>query len=327
MSIRYTLIGMLTFLTAIVTYASYSSLYDLENINKNVLEYKLNTVPAVKLLGELNADIGHFRYIEAEHIFTQDQEKILEKDRDLARVLNKIFEHMQGYETLDNTAEEVKAYQSFIAGWARYLQLHPIIMDLSRVQRDDEAAVVYEGAMGVMFDEVTQILDEALAKQQVIANQQGVSAQRKYEAARFALLVGLSLCMLVSCCATAYAVWGVSSPLTTLTNAMKQLADGELDIELPGLGRNDEIGKIANAVRRFKINTAERANALDEARQAAEAAAAAKANFIASMSHEIRTPLNGVLGMAQALHADDLRGDQREKVDIILDSGWRLTTE
>jgi CheY-like chemotaxis protein/nitrogen-specific signal transduction histidine kinase len=64
--------------------------------------------------------------------------------------------------------------------------------------------------------------------------------------------------------------------------------------------------------------------ALEEAHRAAQAAAAAKSNFLASMSHEIRTPLNGVLGMAQSLHGDHLTDAQREKVSIILDSGTML---
>ena len=65
--------------------------------------------------------------------------------------------------------------------------------------------------------------------------------------------------------------------------------------------------------------------ALIEAKQQAEAATIAKSNFLASMSHEIRTPLNGVLGMAQSLVSDGLLTDQREKVDIILESGRTLT--
>jgi len=65
--------------------------------------------------------------------------------------------------------------------------------------------------------------------------------------------------------------------------------------------------------------------ALIEAKQQAEAATVAKSNFLASMSHEIRTPLNGVLGMAQSLVNDGLLADQREKVDVILESGKTLT--
>jgi signal transduction histidine kinase/ActR/RegA family two-component response regulator len=64
---------------------------------------------------------------------------------------------------------------------------------------------------------------------------------------------------------------------------------------------------------------------LRSAKDAAEASSRSKSEFLANMSHEIRTPLNGVLGMAQALAADDLSDRQREMVTIILDSGKSLT--
>jgi signal transduction histidine kinase len=62
------------------------------------------------------------------------------------------------------------------------------------------------------------------------------------------------------------------------------------------------------------------------AKAEAEAANAAKSSFLATMSHEIRTPLNGVLGMAQAMAADDLPGEQRERLDVIRHSGETLLT-
>jgi signal transduction histidine kinase/ActR/RegA family two-component response regulator len=57
---------------------------------------------------------------------------------------------------------------------------------------------------------------------------------------------------------------------------------------------------------------------------AAEAANEAKSAFLATMSHEIRTPLNGVLGMAQAMAADDLSDPQRERLEVIRQSGESL---
>jgi PAS domain S-box-containing protein len=64
--------------------------------------------------------------------------------------------------------------------------------------------------------------------------------------------------------------------------------------------------------------------ALIEAKRQAEAATIAKSAFLASMSHEIRTPLNGLLGMAQVLRTETLTDDQRQKVNVIFDSGQTL---
>lgn len=53
---------------------------------------------------------------------------------------------------------------------------------------------------------------------------------------------------------------GLTRPLRALADAMKELASGKFDVALPGLGRTDEIGGVANAVETFKIKAVERAH-------------------------------------------------------------------
>ncbi len=60
------------------------------------------------------------------------------------------------------------------------------------------------------------------------------------------------------------------------------------------------------------------------AKEAAEAAARAKANFLATMSHEIRTPLNGVIVAGKILLDTQLSDDQRRYVETITSCGEAL---
>jgi methyl-accepting chemotaxis protein len=71
----------------------------------------------------------------------------------------------------------------------------------------------------------------------------------------FWLALGIALALIAMTCLLGFVmVRGISGPLTAMTVAMKRLSGGDKAVELPGIGRADEIGDMADAVQVFKSN-------------------------------------------------------------------------
>ncbi len=84
--------------------------------------------------------------------------------------------------------------------------------------------------------------------------------------------------------------------------------------------------RIAHHMETLEQTVEERTHDLRLAKEDAEAANAAKSDFLATMSHEIRTPMNGMMVMAEMLASADLTPRHRRYAEIITRSGASLLT-
>ena len=88
--------------------------------------------------------------------------------------------------------------------------------------------------------------------------------QQVWSTAKRSLTVGSVIIAFIGV-VTVFSVRRMSTALKAMTVAMAELAAGNFDVVLPGLGRKDEIGDIATAVEAFKLKAIEKAHLETEA--------------------------------------------------------------
>jgi signal transduction histidine kinase/HPt (histidine-containing phosphotransfer) domain-containing protein/ActR/RegA family two-component response regulator len=174
----------------------------------------------------------------------------------------------------------------------------------------DDALDRYTRGLGTIFahhDATAAALDTLL-----VERMHGLTARR-------ALLL---VCLAVPMALVAY-LWvgfyvAVRRAVSALDDVSRRMSTGEVTGPVV-LESRDEMRQVVES-----FNSV--AASLVVARDAAERAARAKANFLAVISHEIRTPMNGILGTTHLLLGTPLAGDQRRYAETIRESGDALLT-
>lgn len=153
-------------------------------------------------------------------------------------------------------------------------------------------------------------------------------------------LANIAIALLLSVLATAGAglvarrmAQRALAPLRALDAAMETVAASrDFSARLP-IARDDEIGRLTRSFNRllggledYDCDLRSAMREVSEACEESERANRIKSQFLANMGHELRTPLNGVLGMTQTLLMDDLGDQQRERLEVIRESGTALLT-
>ena len=91
---------------------------------------------------------------------------------------------------------------------------------------------------------------------------------------------------------------GIAVPITRMTSAMTALAKGDTTLNVPGVGRGDEIGAMATAAQIFKDNMIERQRA--QAELARVGRLTTMGELVASIAHEVNQPLAAILANGEA---------------------------
>ena len=154
---------------------------------------------------------------------------------------------------------------------------------------------------------LTKAKDRLVAKAAASATQAKADA---YQAMKLSAILFIGMAALGAVIFLASIQRSISKPIHGLTTGMRELAEGNFQVVLPGLGRKDEIGDIAGAVEAFKVKAAEKAKReAEEKIEQDKRTAAEREATMQRMANEFEAAVGGIVNAAVA-------GDFTQRVDL-----------
>ena len=125
--------------------------------------------------------------------------------------------------------------------------------------------VTIESERKASFAKTAQVIDEAWMKIVAFADSQRGTATRTTDHAMTLSVAAAGTAVVFTVIATLALVGAIKRPLSRLILAMRRVASGELETEIDGTDRGDEIGAMARALGIFKSNATEKLHFENEA--------------------------------------------------------------
>jgi methyl-accepting chemotaxis protein len=287
----------------------------LSRVNASAAEIRDNWLVATGALGRAGQTAVRLRQLEATHLLARTPAEKAQEETTMKASLNEFKQAWAEYAPTITDAEEQKLADEMITGWERYRALHDKFIELSDAGDVEGATNAYRGEMRQSFNAaVFGTLAKDIALNIDGGRKAAAAAEQTYLTARLWIVGALVLAALLCLAAGLAIVAGVSKPIRSMTDAMTRLAEHNLETEIVGVGRRDEIGRMAAAVQVFRDNMA-KADRLGAEQQAEQAKKEARQHRVDTAIAGFDTKVRGMLETLAAA-ATELRSTAESMASI-----------
>lgn len=219
---------------------------------------------------------------------------------------------------LDELEGIVATWQRDVAERQIELMRQPLTVDQAKVIEANGAGSAFARAVN---DKLAQLMQRA--DRYVEDSRQAVGGA--FRVTRFAQITGTVIAALFALMAFLALTRGIGRPIVAMTGTMGRMADGDYAVEVPGVGREDEIGRMAAAMEVFRTRMVENERLQAEARQKQEAELARAETLrklTSGFEQEAKAMTDGLSGAASGLErtARTLSGiatDSQEQATVV----------
>ena len=248
-------------LVASVVLTTSSSVMGLRSIGGDVDFIVTNVVPSYDILARTGSHFELSR-VRASRVIAYSSVQESPKDfADLDKILTETDQLVESYRPLVANADEQVLFDKLAVDWQAVRGHLQALRVAAASGHSDQARALFngplvsEGRQLRLSNEAELAFNNRLATNRSKQAASVTAATLRNELALGAFGIVLALAVL------GIFRWRVTGPLNRLQHAMTAMANGDLDIAIPGAEKSDELGDIARALEGIKVSIAARAQA------------------------------------------------------------------
>jgi len=263
LSVRAKVIGAFACVLAATLLLGMFAIQRLSVVQTEAVDFRDNWTPGIQAIGDMKFVTMRYRQRQAVYLMLNGDAAWTKEQANLDK-LKAQFESLYAKfaPSADNDAERM-LIRDLRSTWDAYLATEPEMFRVLRVEGIAPANAYYTGKAKESADVLRAVLDRYAEFHEKGAAASGIRGQAAYETARLWIFIAMGVAALLAFAAGIVLVRSVSTPLGAMTDAMDELAKGNLDVDVPHSDQNDEIGRLAGSMATFKgqLAAAERSKA------------------------------------------------------------------
>lgn len=294
LSIRSKVMTAFAAVLAVTVLLGVFSISRLSIVNDGAVTVSSNYLVAANGLSDIGANAMRFRQLQASYILVSDPATRATTTQSMATTQSIVDKGWATYSPTIDPGYERGIADKFHSELSDYMAMNDKFMGLANAGKAAEASAYYTGEMRTLYNKFWADLqaDEAYQlKMGQKATQDGADA---YSSARILIMSALGIAAVLCVAMGWLIVAGVSSPIRIMTSAMGRLAQHDLNTQVEGAERRDEVGEMAKAVLVFKDSMIE-ADRLKAEQEEAQRVAAARTATVDKLTREFDTKVQAVV--------------------------------
>ncbi|AIT78875.1 methyl-accepting chemotaxis protein [Novosphingobium pentaromativorans] len=227
------------------------ALKQIGEVNALTEELNENALPASRALGDLHAYVSQYRIHQEDTVKaagTPTWERQVKVLRNSGAVIDEVLADYAKHVKRPETLQSLKGVRE---SWQAYVQQNDAILNLA--QGDKPAAVdMFDGegldAFYAIEDQLLNLIDlNASTAKAAAAEGEAIHAN-----ARHVMLVAAITGVLSAIGLMLFLMRSIARPVKQLSESVRSLIDGDIDVFIPGSNRRDELGSLARALENFQ---------------------------------------------------------------------------